>query len=222
MATCFLVLGTPRSGTSCVAGVLHHLGIVMGRELQSEDGNPRFDWPDANDWNPVGFFQDAELENLQDAVFNNEFPSSPIATLSQQHRERLQEIVNHRESLGVDWGAKTSRVAYLLPFIREISRLPIKLVLTSRSQAESTESWKVRSSCSQERAELVVNRASVALDYIKQFGLDSIEIVFDDLLANPKEQVGRLAVFCGRSVTVEAINHVKPELRRFDHALRSI
>lgn len=216
MATCFLVIGTPRSGTSCVAGVLHHLGVVMGRELQSEDGNPRFDWPDSNDWNPAGFFQDAELENLQSDMFANEFPSGPIASLEKQQLDRMQEIIKHRESLGIDWGAKTSRMAYLVPHIREMSALPIKLILTTRLAAESKESWKVRSKCSPERAELIMNRTLAAREYVQGLGIESFEIPFNDLLTNPAQQVGLLAEFCGRKATAEAVAQVKPELRRFN------
>jgi hypothetical protein len=53
MPTCFLVLGVPRTGTSCVAGVLHYLGISMGSNLRP-----------AQPMNAAGFFTDLDFENL--------------------------------------------------------------------------------------------------------------------------------------------------------------
>ena len=56
-STCILVLGTPRSGTSCVAGILHHLGVVMGEQFL-----------EADDWNPAGYFQDVEFETFLELI----------------------------------------------------------------------------------------------------------------------------------------------------------
>lgn len=214
MTTCFLVLGTPRSGTSCVAGVLHHLGIVMGRELESEDGNPRFDWPDISDWNPVGFFQDAELENLQDAVFGGEFPKYAVG-LTPENEQRLCEIVANRESLGCDWGAKTSRMPYLLPNFVRMCSSEVRLIIMSRAQSESIESWATRAECGADEAAKIITRSAAALTFARRLRLPIHDITFDDLLANPAQQIEQLAAFCRRPVTQAAIDHVRPNLRRF-------
>lgn len=54
--TCIIVLGCFRSGTSAVAGTLHHLGIFMGEN---------FDEPNKN--NPKGFFEDIEFKRLHES-----------------------------------------------------------------------------------------------------------------------------------------------------------
>lgn len=46
-----VVAGQPRSGTSCTAGVLHHLGVPMGERFLP-----------AAPANPVGYFEELELE----------------------------------------------------------------------------------------------------------------------------------------------------------------
>jgi len=51
--TCIIVMGCFRSGTSAVAGTLHHLGVFMGE---------RFDPPNAN--NPKGFWEDLDIKSL--------------------------------------------------------------------------------------------------------------------------------------------------------------
>ena len=51
--TCVIVIGCYRTGTSAVAGVLHHLGVSMGKS---------FDPPAKS--NPKGFFEDLDFKNL--------------------------------------------------------------------------------------------------------------------------------------------------------------
>lgn len=58
--SCIIVLGCFRSGTSAVAGVLHHLGIFMGNQ---------FDDPSKN--NIKGFWEDLEFKNLHKKIENN-------------------------------------------------------------------------------------------------------------------------------------------------------
>lgn len=216
MATCFLVLGTPRSGTSCIAGVLHHLGIVMGRELESEDGKPRFDWMDADQWNPVGYFQDAPLENLQQEIFQT-FAPDKLPELTEKQTETLVGIIKEREALGVDWGSKTSRMAYLLPRFLEHCSSDVKLICTSRVKSESVASWSSRQRLTEAESQVHIDKAADAVSVAKTFGLPVLNVAFDDLL-NDADVVPRIAEYCGRRVTEAAANHVDAGLRHFDHS----
>ncbi len=49
---CVVVLGTGRSGPSAVAGILHTLGVSVGRNLLG-----------SNRSNPRGYFEDRDLVN---------------------------------------------------------------------------------------------------------------------------------------------------------------
>lgn len=53
MSKCILVLGLPRSGTSMIAGILHHLGVFMGNQLTPADKR-----------NPNGFFENLHFINF--------------------------------------------------------------------------------------------------------------------------------------------------------------
>ena len=55
--SCVIVLGCYRSGTSAVAGILHHLGVMMGKE---------FDKPAKS--NPTGYYEDLEFKRLFDMM----------------------------------------------------------------------------------------------------------------------------------------------------------
>lgn len=82
-ATCFLVLGVPRSGTSVTAGILHHLGVFMGeRFLPTTKMNPR------------GFWHDLDFE-LSWTLGNT------------------QELITKRQALGRPWGVNTRRSTWV-------------------------------------------------------------------------------------------------------------
>lgn len=217
MSTCFLVLGTPRSGTSCVAGVLHKLGVVMGQPLESEDGKPRFDWPDANEWNPVGFYQDAPLENLEHSIFGDSYQQWPIDTLSGEHESRLSEIITSRESHGVNWGSKTSRAGYLLPHIIRLCKSDVKLIVTQRRESESKSSWSAMTGHDEPLSRDVINCASDAREFAMSLGLPMLTVSFDELMSS-SSIIEQIAAFVGVSATKTARDHVNSGLRRFDHS----
>jgi hypothetical protein len=52
-----LVLGMHRSGTSCIAGILHAMGLQMGDNLMQP-----------NNENPKGFFEDSDIVYLNDTI----------------------------------------------------------------------------------------------------------------------------------------------------------
>ncbi len=217
MPTCFLVIGTPRSGTSCVAGVLYKLGVMMGQPLDSEDDSPRFDWPDANEWNPVGFYQDAPLENLEHAIFGDSYQQWPIDTLSDEHENALAELIASRESHGVNWGSKTSRIGYLLPHFIRLCKSDIKLIATHRRESESKASWSAMTGHGEAVSGGVIESASQAQAFAKTLGLPVLDIHFDDLMSS-RDIVDQLAEFIGVQPSRSARDHVNAGLRRFDHS----
>lgn len=82
---CVIVLGCFRSGTSAVAGALHHLGVFMGS---------RFDEPNKN--NPKGFWEDIEFKDLHFKLGLR----SPVVD------EFYESLVRSREMDCPLWGVK--------------------------------------------------------------------------------------------------------------------
>src|SRR5215469_670527 len=61
MSTAIIVLGGHRSGTSCAAGILHHLGVPVGEKLLG-----------ANTGNPAGHFEDVEFLRLHKRILGED------------------------------------------------------------------------------------------------------------------------------------------------------
>lgn len=55
-----IVLGSHRSGTSAVAGILHHLGVYMGDNFQ-----------EPNDANPKGYWEDPEFSEVNEHIYDS-------------------------------------------------------------------------------------------------------------------------------------------------------
>lgn len=217
MPICVLIIGTPRSGTSCIAGVCAKLGVMMGQPLKSEDGNPRFDWPGADEWNATGYFQDAPMENLESAIFSDGFAGWPVDELQPEHDARLAEIIAMRESYGVDWGSKTSRMGFILPHFLRLCKSDVRIITTTRLKSESVASWKAMIGHSDEKSQAIIDAAASARDVVKTLGVPTLNVTFDDLMASP-DVIGQIADFIGRGVTDAARQHVDSGLRRHNHA----
>jgi hypothetical protein len=93
-----LVIGIPRSGTSMAAGILHHLGVRMGRVYTS---------PDAN--NPRGYFEARWFGELVDALHHN---LCDIETF----RHVISYQVSVFQSFGIRWGLKHSFIPFCLEY----------------------------------------------------------------------------------------------------------
>jgi hypothetical protein len=61
-----LIMGSGRSGTSMVAGVLRHAGYFMGEKLYSED-----------EGNPKGYFEDQEVNEINEELLAQVLPARP-------------------------------------------------------------------------------------------------------------------------------------------------
>lgn len=216
MSICVLVIGTPRSGTSCVAGLCHKLGIMMGEPLISEDGNPRFDWPGADEWNATGYFQDAPIENLESAIFSDGFEGWPVEKLQPEHEARLAEIIALRESYGVDWGSKTSRMGFILPHFLRLCKSDVRIITTIRRRSESVASWKAMIGHSDKKSQAIIDAAATVRDTVKTLGVPTLNVLFDDLMTSIGI-VEQIADFIGCKVTDEAKTHIDAGLRRHNH-----
>lgn len=84
-----LILGSGRSGTSMLAGVLAGAGYYMGDNL----------WP-ARDANPKGFFEDVEINSINEEL---------IATVTPQRPRRPLGLLYHRRP--VQWQRWLAEVA---------------------------------------------------------------------------------------------------------------
>lgn len=203
MPTCTVVVGTPRSGTNCVAGILAKLGIYMGKDFA----------PPAP-LNPAGFYQDLEFETLCDEIFGLNFQPDFPYPLDPESKAvlNLRTFIRSREAMGQDWGIKTRHSSYLLDLFREECK-SLQLVVTSRPRQDSIDSLANYLPLSV--ASVAIDNAAKARDYALSLGLPSIQVDYDQLTTKPDIGVAAIAAFVGTPVTQVAVDWVDPSLNRF-------
>lgn len=136
-ATPCIVLGAPRSGTSLLAGWLHHSGVLMGdRFLEPDEGNPG------------GYFEDLDFLELHRRFLSRSeaeagrlledstLREAPIrCDLPEQDRQAARALVETRIRAASLWGWKDPRTCYYVDFWNEL--MPrAKYLLTYRHPLE--------------------------------------------------------------------------------------
>jgi hypothetical protein len=127
--SCIIVMGCYRSGTSAVAGTLHHLGVFMGE---------RFDQPNAN--NKKGYWEDLDFKDLhkefEECVYFSDQESQDVAD------KKYKLLVSKRESEHKLWGIKDPRLCnlYLLEKIISCLTTDHKMIVCRRSVEEIADS----------------------------------------------------------------------------------
>lgn len=101
-----IVIGPGRCGTSCVAGVLHQLGVFMGWRLVGPDRT-----------NPHGHWEDCEFIWLNGALLNRNIKPTEWASA-------IDGLAIKRRALRVPWGWKDPQTCNLLPHYLDIFNDP--------------------------------------------------------------------------------------------------
>lgn len=209
MPNCVLVLGTPRSGTSCVAGIVHHLGISMGDNFLSPD-----------EWNPAGYFQDKEFEIICAEELNGQFPKWETSILPSDNKgaQRIFNLTRARASRGSDWGVKSNRLIYFLQALIDGAAIRPIVILTSRPDNLSIQSFHSRTGRHDiVHATGVITRMNEAISKgLAECGIKpSLVMNYDDLISDPQLHVAQIASLLKREVTDTAVNWVDANLRRY-------
>lgn len=199
---CVLVVGTPRSGTSCVAGVLHHLGVRMTLR----------DFPPPHPINPAGFFEDRDLLAALEAA--NDWVTATY--LADVHRQlaaklaavsRLADLLAERAAPGVLWGCKSLLAAD--GAFRRAYGGPVRVVRTTRDPAGIAASARAATGGPRDVAAMVA-RADACVTAI---AAPTLVVPYEGLTADPAGWVAAVAGFVGVPPTPAAAAHVDPAMR---------
>lgn len=112
--SCVIVLGCFRSGTSAVAGTLHHLGVFMGE---------KFDEPHKN--NPKGFWEDLQFKQI-----HKKFEEGMYAD------DWYLQLIESRQSNHELWGVKDPLLCKYLPKLVHYLTTDHKLIVCRRPVEE--------------------------------------------------------------------------------------
>ncbi len=217
MKRVFLVIGTPRSGTSLVAGILHNLGVHMGLRIPDPKEPDRWDFGGANEWNPKGFFQCGPLVNLMAGCYGDDFSEHTNDPLTDEQRIALRRYVLRRESESGDshWGAKDPRLVFCLDEFKESCDSPVMVIVTERSLSQSIDSWAARSEQTREESERKIRMFADAISGVTP----DMTIRFDDVaspdVAVRESVVNDLCELVQCKPTMAALEFADHELRRF-------
>jgi hypothetical protein len=185
--SCIIVLGCYRSGTSAVAGILHRLGVVMGKE---------FDKPAKS--NPKGYYEDLEFKRVFNMMPDNEGAE-----------KLLDVLVRTREAEYDVWGVKDPQLCLLLHKFLPHVKKGHKIISTNRPKEEICDSLfraiipPVFSERPQTFSILVDHFLLKKEEALAAYDGPVLHVDWNELKSNP-EGVEKIAEFVGVPVKQEA------------------
>lgn len=192
--SCILVLGCYRSGTSAIAGVLHHLGVNMGKF---------FDPPSSN--NVHGFFEDLEFKNFHTRFDAGELDSNPCLL------EDYIKLIKTRENENALWGVKDPLLCTNLNRLVENLHTEHKLILCNRSID------KIAKSLSKGLNEPNEKRFIPLVEFYVQemkkqasnYQGSILQLEHENTLLDSNKTVNSIADFINKPATLQALAHIK-------------
>lgn len=179
MPRCVLVLGTGRSGTSAVAGVLHKLDCCMGNVFQPRNRNNRY-----------GTFEDAEFRSLDVMVAFDDW-------LSEESTGKAYEKLIEKRSKGREiWGVKDPDLVRVLSYVLPHLNNNYRVVVCRRGREDTIASFMQAYNQSRAEAEKWHKEKAALLDEcLSRLGCPVLFVDFAQLLSKPEETVNRIAAF---------------------------
>jgi hypothetical protein len=201
------VVGPPRSGTSCVAGVLQRLGVSMGREFQKPDSG-----------NPTGYYEALGLKRFLEGTFRG--PELHQARASGSIVRWLRKWVSGRTTDEEVVGAKHLHLCLIVPELVEAAPV-VKIITLDRPISSITASlqrmnwWIAQRKSGVMPIKLIEKRDTD----LRRLNPPTLRLAFDDVLASPSEAVDSIISFVGITPTsaqrTNAIQFIDPKLNHF-------
>jgi hypothetical protein len=188
LMSCIIVLGCYRSGTSAVAGVLHHLGVKMGND---------FDKPAPS--NPKGYFEDLEFKRLYDMV-----------TQGKDVWKLIETLIKIRELENPIWGVKDPQLCLFLNKFVPLIHTEHRIISTIRSKEQICQSLAkaIAGMQPQRFAPLVDKYLDTKAKELEHYTGKVLNVEFEVLKANKETEIARIAEFVGLPVTQESLDFI--------------
>lgn len=181
-----VVIGTGRSGTSCVAGVLQCLGVSMGDKLFGADNN-----------NARGYFEDVELVNM-------------IRSSHAPRAASIKRYVKSRKSKNL-WGMKHPETIFLMDEFEKW--LPsFGIIWAKRHPVHCINSF-IKAWNNEDAEQKVKIRYKLVQEYYQQFNGPKLCIDYDTMVENRLETVKSICCFINKPLLREAVEFIDAGLR---------
>jgi hypothetical protein len=184
----FVILGMHKSGTTLVAQILHHSGINMGEDFDSQ-----VSYDEGNKYER----ETAVALNLNILGVSNfkiiDVPTPKQLDLTPQQRLRMREIVQNCNETYTHWGFKDPRTTLVYPLWR--SELPEhKIIAIYRTPEEIWPRFRYRGKryfMNPYRAWLFMSRwyehNALILSYLRQTSMNFLLLNYQDLINTDTE-----------------------------------
>ena len=211
--TVIAVVGPYRSGTSAIAGALHHLGIPMGKQF----------FPAREESCPKGSFEAKGLHYACQQCYPE--PGFVEALPYEERVAILRRWLRGRRGESPVIGAKDPKLCLLIPEILE-AWPECKMIAVDRRSEDSIASlkkaeWFGQAQKPDELIRKLIQKRNNDLDEIPQDRV--LRIDFETFLAEPLAELMRVAGFAGIQPSPEqyekALAHVDPKLRHYSSSI---
>ena len=212
MSEIYVVIGSPRSGTSLTAGVLHAFGVPM---FPSTDRAINGNAGDA--WNQGGHFADADFYSLVSPRLPGLSLPDPQWQPDGDAIGLIADMIAARSAFP-KWGFKGLHAWIGAAVLQQMGH-DIRVINTSRPLADSQASYLARVGTDSEwhgvGAEFVESCKTQADEFYQSFTGPKLTTDFLSMVADPVAGVASLAQFAGVESTQKAIDFVNVEYVRF-------
>lgn len=208
-----IVCGMHRSGTSAMAGVLHHNGIVMGEEEHKDF------YPPPMKENPKGFFENVRFRRVNDKMlakydysvksFNPVVPDVQWTDIDV--RFQMRSLLDHYTASYNDWGWKDPRTNLTLPvwlFMLEQMRMihEVHIINMLRTPVDIAKSMRSRGNKEKEKGQfeaLAGNYQKAMFSHATKWRHKLggyVEVFFNGLINRPDDTLEYISHKIGRTL----------------------
>jgi hypothetical protein len=212
MPTSIFIIGTPRSGTTICAGMLHLCGAPAFPSIDKAlNGNQ------PTEWSPHGDYCDKDFFRLVDQLLPELSYPSESYTPSAEVLAMIPSLLADRDGNSPIWLVKGLVAWQGARVLAGIPGRDVRIIRTTRTLEHSQASFHDR---------LTESLKPKAYDYIAEikrqsdafydaFAGPKITIEFERMFSDTKSVVNELAAFAGVSPTAEAVAFVDADARRY-------
>lgn len=199
------VVSPPRSGSSCVAGLIHTLGVSMGRSLVRP-----------GPMNPRGFYEAVPLLQLCREFFPRPHFESQDTVKAQASALR-QWAASRSDEVRI--GAKQFGLCFMLPAM-ELAWPRMKLVIVERPPEAILQSMIAsRRWTAHQARKIVALTIGRRAEGLARIAAPRLTLPYEDVLNDAASAIDRLIDFCGLEPSPDqraaAIAFVDPKLRHY-------
>jgi hypothetical protein len=194
-----IIVGMHRSGTSALAGLLHHNGIIMGEEENLK--------PKPKKQNAKGFYENFRFRSLNDQLlgYNNykvkSFdPYVPKFEFSDELKLEGLNLIKEYSTKYKNWGWKDPRTSLTLKFWLDICP-NAKIVISRRDYEKIAQSMWARKNSGSVKKYIDLCTVYYEAIYTAAYNIDWCDVSFDNLCTHTDQEAYKLAGFLDHPIT---------------------